>query len=254
MKYFPIMFSLALTACTTSQGPVYVQRVSPIVDTGMGCGIIDDDTIIITDVPLLDIAAGEPDVSVTLHIGGFDEFFSIESNPPLAVTGGRQLAAGGRDRVLIQQIVLRYASKPSIPGITAQLTDTIPKVVPVSRPGEFRIFSPLFGSNARARLEALSPSNTDKFQFTTTIEVQGVTEPGGTPWRSQPIAMPITLVKSEVSCPGQASTKLKRYTSAGDAPTVAETLCKYRGLGRRMTQDDCCTVFRPEIPGCEQAP
>lgn len=253
MRHLLVAFSLALAACTTSQGPIYVARVSPIVDTGMGCSIIDDDTIILTDIPLLDIGAGEPDVSVTLHMGGFDEFFSLDSNPALAITGGRQLAAGGRDRVLIQQIVLHYASKPSIPGITAQLTDTIPKVVPISRPGEVAIFSPLFGTNARARLEALAGSNTDKFQFTTTIEVQGVTEPGGTPWRSQPIAMPITMVKSESAmC---MNGKFKRYNSIQDAPTTQEMLCKYRGLGRKLVvPDDCCVTFRADIPGCEQAP
>lgn len=250
------VMSLLGSACTPGNGPLFVNSVRTSVSGPTGCIPTKEN---VTSIGMVDVAA-PPELEVTAFIGGAKDFFSPTAQPPLSVTSGQLLSSTSRERLVIQKVFLRYSSKPAIPGLTATITDVVPRtlVLSVDSPTEISLQVPLFGANARAKLEALSPSNADSFQFTSTFEIQGVTEPGGAEFRTPPISMPMTLVKTEVTCSTPNDQRLKRFSS----PAQGLRGCSFLGLNRRFGPGDCCLTVdasgNPALdlsqPGCDVLP
>lgn len=250
-----VVMSLA-SACTPGNGPLFVSSVRSSVSGVGGCVASKEP---ISSLGLVDVAA-PPEIEITAFLGGMTDFFNGAAQPPVLVTGGQQLAASSRERLVVQRVFLRYSSRPAIPGLTATITDAVPRtllVTPAS-PSEVSLQVPLFGANARAKLEALSPSNADSFQFTSTFEIQGVTEPSGTEFRTAPVSMSMTLVKTEVTCSTPNDQRLKRFSS----PSQLIRGCSFLGLNRRFGPGDCCLTVdasgNPALdlsqPGCDVLP
>lgn len=259
MRTSALLSLLLVSACAPQSGPLYVTSVQPNLVGMMGCEPPQNDALIVSGFGTIDVAA-PPDLVVWANIGGMPQYFQVQSQPPLIVnTGGQQqqIAASGRERLMLQRVVLRYSSRPAIPGLTATVTDTIPRSVPVT-PESTRVTMqiPLFGPNALARLAQLSPSNTDTYQFTSTFEIQGVSDPTGAEIKLQPVSMPMTLVKSEVTCAAPNDPRLKRYDN------LTARSCTFIGALRRFSRGDCCNRVdasgNPELdlntPGCDVLP
>ncbi len=244
------------SGCTPGNGPLFVNNVRSSVSGTSGCLPSKES---VASLGLVDVAA-PPEIEVSAFLGGVKEYFDPAAQVPLVVTGGQVLSSSSRERLVVQKVFLRYSSKPAIPGLTATITDVIPRtlVLSVNSPGEISLQVPLFGANARAKLEALSPSNADSFQFTSTFEIQGVTEPGGSEFRTPPVSMPMTLVKTEVTCSTPNDQRLKRFSTA--APLLNG--CSFLGLNRRFGPGDCCLTVdasgNPALdlsqPGCDVLP
>jgi hypothetical protein len=229
-----ISFIVLGTACTPGNSPLYVDRVRPLLPMGTGCSLSDDENLLIRNLDLIDVAA-TPDFEVAAVVRGMADFFSVQSQPGIVLSSGNRLTADARDRITLTRILLRYSSRPAIPGITASLTDTIPITVVITREAQQVIVPvPLFGKNVRDQLAKLSPSNTDPpFQFVSTFELQGTTM-SGAEVRTDPVPFPMNMVKSEVTCTS-ADTRLIRYTNPGVAAS-----CQFAGLGQRLGPSSCC--------------
>lgn len=231
-----LIVTLVAAGCTPGVGPIYVEKLRPIIQNGNGgCGTPTEESAIITRLNLIDVAA-TPDFEVAAAIGGLADFFSNQSQPGVVLADNRRLNPDARERLMIQRILLRYSSRPAIPGVTATLTDTIPLVTPITRENtKVQLVVPLFGKNVRDQLARLSPSNTDPpFQFVTTFEIQG-TMMSGAEFRTDPVSFPMNLVKSEVSCPRMNDPRLVRYSPADQALS-----CNFLGLDKRLDSSACC--------------
>lgn len=243
-------------ACTPGNGPLYVSSVkNNVLLTSMTLGTVCTGRGDVSSM-FVDVAA-TPDIEVSASLAGFREYFGGQQ--PLTV-GTQPLGAVNRERLVIQKVVIRYSSRPAIPGLTATTTDTVPRTQLLSNetPADLALSVPLFGPSARARLEALAASNADSFQFTSTFEIHGVTEPGGSEFRTPPVSIPMTLVKTEVTCSTPNDQRLKRYSN----PAQATRGCTFNGLNRRFGPGDCCLTVdaagNPALdlsqPGCDVLP
>ncbi|MBL8920916.1 MAG: hypothetical protein JNJ54_18785 [Myxococcaceae bacterium] len=230
-----IIAGLLAAGCTPGVGPIYVEKLRPIIQTANGCGLAMEETAIITRLDLIDVAA-TPDFEVVAALGGLADFFSNQSQPGVVLSDNRRLNPDARERLMVQRILLRYSSRPAIPGITATMTDTIPLVTPITRENtKVQLVIPLFGKNVRDQLARLSPSNTDPpYQFVSTFELQG-TMMSGAEFRTDPVSFPMNLVKSEVNCTSPADPRLERYSPADRALS-----CNFVGLGKRIGSNFCC--------------
>lgn len=226
-----LVATVGFASCTSGNGPFYISAFP-----AFNADCILEEDIFRSRFTTLDVAA-EPEVLVGVRLSGFSEFSDSQSQPPIII-GTRRLTAPQRDRALVQRVVLRYSSRPSIPGISASLVDTIPLTIPMTPVGdEYRFAIPFLGPNARQRLRDLPASNSDAYVFTTMIELQGITEPSGVEWRTTPVPFSAErLVKSEVTCNNPADNRLKSLGSA---------FCVYRGDGVRLTTNDCCNLATP---------
>lgn len=234
MRNLTLIALFALTAgCTTGNSPLYVQWLRPLLPMGSTCAPPMDEKVGIGNLELIDVAAS-PDFEVLAVLGGMEDYFAAQSQTQVSLTSGNRLNSDGRDRLTVQRVVLRYASRPPIPGITASLTDTYPISIPITKDTtDVLVPIPLFGTNARKALANLSPSNTDPpFQFSTTFEIQGVAV-SGAEFRTDPFTFPMGLVKSEVQCT-TADTRIVRYNGTG---TLS---CQFVGLGQRIGPSLCC--------------
>jgi len=251
------IFFLTQAACTPGNGPLYIEAVRV---AGPGCipPKLTDPSL--NAFPVVDVAAS-PSVDVFAQVGGFVFFFG--SQRPLGVTMNPNIADRNRERIVIRSVLLRYSSKPAISGLSGTRSDTVSDTVLRSglitpQTTNFQIPIPLFGANALAKLEALVPSNTDKFEFTSTFELRGVTEPSGAEIRTPPVSIPMTLVKSEVTC--RATPKDQRLMQSGLGPVPG--CAASTGFQRRYTENDCCAMVDaagdPSIdvntPGCDVIP
>lgn len=239
-----VALSAVVSGCTAGNGPFYVAAIRPL---DAECNFQADRGI--SGFQLIDVAA-DPDVYVAVEIGGFSDFSETLTQPPLVVNG-RRLTAPQRDRALIQSVVLRYSSRPAIPGFNASVVDTMPLAIPVNpQTEEVVISTPIFGPNARTRFRDMPSANSDVFAFTVTLEFQGVTEPSNSAFRTTPVAFPIReLTKSEIACPNPADTRMNRYVNG--------LFCNYIGNGQRVTNTDCCgltSVSDVDVsrPGCDK--
>jgi hypothetical protein len=245
-KLFSVLVLLGAIGCTSSQGPIYIRGFKSFNFVPMeGCVPEDDATVFLTNIGLLDVAGEDPDVRVYTELGGLAALEATTGQPPLLV-GTRILASPGRDNARVERIVLRYASRPAIPGLTDTLVDTILTTFVLADATEARMTTPLFGPNAWQRLRDLPRNNSDEYQVTVSIEVQGTLQPSATPFRTEAVPFPIRrLIKSDVQgCMGN-DTRLSRYLQ----PNL---FCTYAGLGQRFTQAQCCNgMNNPAIAGCE---
>jgi hypothetical protein len=243
------------SACSAGNGPLYLSSVRSSVPGPGACTAAKDP---VTSIGLLDVAA-DPEVEVTAFITGMADFYNPEAQPRV-ITGSQQLAPASRERLLVQRVLLRYSSKPAIPGLTASITDTVARTLalPPASPLEVPIQVPLFGPNVLKKLQALQASNTDSFAFTSTFEIQGVTQPSGAEFSTPPFSMPMTLVKTEVTCSTVNDQRLKRFSSA----TPQIRACSFIGLNKRFGPGDCCLTVdamgNPALdltqPGCDVLP
>lgn len=251
MRQFSILLSLlTVVGCTTGNSPLYVSRVRAIDQkTCIPLG----ETVLQGSFDLIDVAA-DPQATVYAVLSGGPDFFAGQ---PQQQVGTRLLAPAGRDGAIVQKIVLRYTSKPPIPGLSASVTDTILKTVTITKDSD-EAFIPveLFGPNARAKLRALAPSNTDTYQFVTNFEFQGVTSLSNVEFKTSPIPIPMTLVKSEVTCSPE-DPRLKRFSTPQP--------CFSAGVETRLVGNTglCCNAGidsatgQPRItaePGCDILP
>jgi len=245
------------SACSAGNGPLYLSSVRSSVP---GPGACTAAKAPVTSIGLLDVAAA-PEVEVTAFITGMADFYNPEAQPRV-ITGSQQLAPASRERLLVQRVLLRYSSKPAIPGLTASITDTVARTLalPPASSLEVPIQVPLFGPNVLKKLQALQASNTDPpFAFTSTFEIQGVTQPSGAEFSTPPFSMPMTLVKTEVTCSTMNDQRLKRFSSA--TPQIRG--CSFIGLNKRFGPGDCCLkvdangqpIADPSFePGCDVLP
>jgi hypothetical protein len=255
--FFPSLATVTLLACTPGNGPLFVSSVqNNVASVGMTGATCISGTGVTS--MFLDVAA-TPAVEVAASISGHVQYFAAQQ--PLVVGTTRQLASPAtRERLIVQRVFLRYASKPAIPGLTATVTDSVPRTLILSSEtkGDVQLSVPLFGANAQAKLAALAPSNTDSFQFTATFEIQGVTDPAGAEFRTPPMSIPITLVKSEVTCATPNDQRLKQFSN----PAQPARACTFNGLNRRLNTGDCCLkvdaagdpVIDVNEPGCDVLP
>ena len=240
------------SACTPGVGPLYVVSLKPAT---AGCPAPKDTDLTLTALTQVDIAAA-PSLELWAKIGGGLDFFGTQT--PLSVTMNSTLSRNV-ERIVIRSVFIKYSSKPTIPGLSATLSDTVPRTMLLSREvPEANLAIPLFGPNGLSKLAALSPSNTDKYEFTSTIEIRGVIEPGGSEIRTAPISMPMTLVKSEVTCRATPNDqRLKRFGNP-PIPSCSPSI----GMGRRYTENDCCATVDANgnaaldvnTPGCDVLP
>lgn len=262
MRICLLLLSILTTAaCTPGVGPLYIASINKSFITPMigTCGPEKDP---LTNLGVIDVAAG-PDMEISATIGGVEDYFAGQQGT--IVSSGQILAPASREHLTVQKVFVRYASKPAIPGLTpgpegqaaciaAGKCDLIPRTLLLSNTSSKPVMQvPLFGNNARAKLEALSASNLDSFQFTVTFEIQGISEPAGSEFRTPPVSIPLTLVKSEVTCAAASDQRLKRYIN----PAPATRGCNFIGATRRFGAADCCnnpTVVDPSEPGCDVAP
>ncbi|MDP3504586.1 MAG: hypothetical protein Q8S33_29880 [Myxococcales bacterium] len=253
--------SFTLLACTPGNGPIFVSSVK---GNTLATSMMAASTCVPTsgDVTSLfvDAAAG-PDAEVLAVLAGYIQYFGTKQPLVVGLANPTIVAPVGLERFVVQRVLLRYASRPTIPGLTASVTDTVTltRVITSTTPVDITVSVPLFGPNARDRIAALSGSNTDPpYQFTSTFELQGVIEPSGAEFKTQPFPMPITLVKSEVICSTAQDQRLKRFRNAA----IATRACFSSSLGRRLDSSDCCLKVdmngTPEIdanePGCDVLP
>ncbi|MBE2253653.1 MAG: hypothetical protein IAE78_29260 [Myxococcus sp.] len=263
----PLLLIASLGACTPGNGPLYVKQITASAVGMVGGCATNKETI--TSLGVVDVAA-PPEVEISAELGGLEEFFGATSQRPVVVTGGQVLSSTGREHLLVQNVFLRYASKPGIPGLTPgaasqaeclakRMCDLVPRTLLLNRESSISTFMqvPLFGANAREKLAAaISPSNADAYQFTVTFEIQGVTEPGGVEFRTPPVPVPLTLVKSEVICTS-ADTRLRRFTNTDPNKRA----CNFIGAKTRFTPADCCNLLDANgvpaldlaTPGCDVA-
>ncbi len=242
------------SACSAGNGPLYLSSVRSSVPGPGACSAAKDP---VTSIGLVDVAA-DPEVEVTAFITGMTDFYNPEAQPKL-VTGSQQLAPASRERLLVQRVFLRYSAKPTIPGLSS-VTDTVVRTLalPPTSPVEVPLQVPLFGPNVLKKFQALAASNTDSFAFTSTFEIQGVTQPSGAEFSTPPFSMPMTLVKTEVTCSTMNDQRLKRFSSA--TPQVRG--CSFNGLNKRFSSGDCCLTVdamgNPALdlsqPGCDVLP
>lgn len=114
-------------SCGAPQGPISVRAIFPFVPdmaTPPSCSLEAGD-FGQGAFSLVDVAAQDPDARILVELQGQAVFSQATSQPPLQV-GTRILAPGGRDSARFERIELRYSSRPSIPGITANTVDTVP--------------------------------------------------------------------------------------------------------------------------------
>ncbi|MBM4784038.1 MAG: hypothetical protein GQE15_40730 [Archangiaceae bacterium] len=230
MRQFSILLSLlTVVGCTSGTSPIYVSRLRAL--DPQTCAPLAEE-FITPGFDLIDVAA-DPQASVFAVLSGGADFFS---NQPAQTVGTRTIAPTGRDGVMVQRIVLRYTSKPPIPGLAASVTDTIFKTVTITKESEEAIITvPLFGPNARAKLRSLGASNTDTYQFVSTFEFQGVTTQSNFEFKTGAIPVPMTLVKSEVTCSPE-DPRLKRFTTP--------QTCFSAGVNNRLVGNTalCCNA------------
>jgi hypothetical protein len=237
-----------LCSCGAPQGPISVRGIFPFVPDTMAtppiCSLEAGD-FGQGAFSLVDVAAEEPDARILVELQGQALFAQGTSQPPLQV-GTRTLAAGGRDSARFERIELRYASRPSIPGITANTVDTIPFTAASGT--DLRVPVPLFGREMIRRLKELPSDNLASFDVTVSFEIIGTMVLSGAPIRTESTPFPIRLVKSEVNCMGM-DTRLARFRPNLD-PTLRA--CSYFGLGQRFTTAQCCSEpGNAGQPGCE---
>jgi hypothetical protein len=244
------LMMVGLSGCTAGNGPFYVVAVYPIIPatcsaappTTMGGGI--------TRFAVMDVRA-EPHLWVSAQLGGPTQFFDTVNQPPMTLFGGRQIAPPGRDRANVRNVVLRYSSRPPIPGLTATVTDTIPIAANLSADnlGQVSLPVPLFGPNARNKLRDLVESNEDTFDFTSTLEIQGVLDQSGAEWRTAPFSMPMTLVKSAFNCRDPNVDQRVRTFPGGQ-------FCNSLGVNQRVDANSCCDeptgMPIPGVAGCDR--
>lgn len=234
MRTLTLIALLALAAgCTSGNSPIYVRSMRPLFPAGTTCAPPMDEKVAIGNLELIDVAA-TPDFEVLAVLGGMSDYFAAQSQSQIALASGNRLTADGRDRLTVQRVVLRYSSRPAIPGVTASLTDTYPITIPITKEtSDVFVPIPLFGKNVRDQLAKLSASNTDPpFQFVSTFEVQGVAS-SGQEFRTDPISFPMGLVKSEVTCM-TADPRIQRYNGSGTAS------CQFVGINQRIGPSLCC--------------
>lgn len=249
-KLVTISMLVAMSACTAGNGPFYVAAVRPINDAT--CGVVTTKEVFLSRFDLVDVRA-EPNVWVTAQLSGGAEFADMTAQPPLIITGGRTVAPASRDRGVVQRIVLRYASRPAIPGLTAAVTDIIPVEGLINSAGgnELHMRVPLFGPNARAKLRDLAPSDEDSFQFSSSFEFQGVLDPSGAEWRAAPVSVPMTLVKSAFVCTDPVDQRVRTF--AGGSRCVSAGVNQVGST--RVSAGSCCNnggMIDLSTPGCDR--
>lgn len=262
MKPSVLLLALVCSACSPGNGPLFVASVRTSSAGATGCASSSMSQI--STLGVVDVAA-PPEVEVTATLGGMADFFNTLAQPRVALSNGQQLSPAGRERLVVQRVFLRYTATPKIAGIGTKageptITDSIPRTLLIAPPvpTELPMQVPLFGPNARTKLAALGASNLDEYQFTATFEIQGVTEPSGSEFRTPPVAVPMTLVKTEVLCATPNDQRLKRFSSA--APLIRG--CSFLGLNRRFSPGDCCLTVDASgnaaldlsQPGCDVLP
>jgi hypothetical protein len=235
-------------SCGAPQGPVSVRAIYPFIPDQMAappsCSLAPTE-FVQGAFSLVDVAAQDPDARILVELQGQAIFTQTTSQPPLQV-GARVLAPGGRDSARFERIELRYSSRPSIPGITANTVDTVPFTAAAG--ADLRVPVPLFGREMVRRLNELPPDNAASFDLTVSFEIIGSMVLSGAPIRTESTPFPIRIVKSEVACMG-TDTRLARFT-----PNLSPGLraCSYFGLGQRFTATQCCTAAgNMGQPGCE---
>lgn len=264
MKPSVLLLALVCSACSPGNGPLFVSSIRTSTAGANGCSNTNATAGQLSTLGILDVAA-PPDVEVTASLGGMADFFNATAQPRVALSTGQQLAPAGRERLVVQRVFVRYMATPKIAGIGTKpgeptITDSIPRTLVIAPPvpTELPIQVPLFGPNARTKLAALGASNLDEYQFTATFEIQGVTEPSGAEFRTPPVAVPMTLVKTEVICATPNDQRLKRFSSA--SPLIRG--CSFLGLNRRFSPGDCCLTVDASgnaaldlsQPGCDVLP
>lgn len=230
MRQFSILLSLlTVVGCTNGNSPLYVSRLRALDQ--QTCAPLAEE-VITPGFDLVDVAA-DPQASVFAVLSGGADFFAGQ---PSQAVGNRVLAQTGRDSLIVQRIVLRYTSKPPIPGLAASVTDTIFKTVTITKDSDEAIITvPLFGPNARAKLRSLAASNTDTYQFVSNFEFQGVTALSNVEFKTTSIPVPMNLVKSEVTCSPE-DPRLKRF--------VTPQTCFSAGVNNRLVGNTtlCCNA------------
>jgi hypothetical protein len=244
---------MALSACRPPVGAISVGAIFPFLpdETDPVCDLEESDFRVLA-FPIVDVAASDPDVRVLVRLEGQDLFTSATSQPPLT-SGTRTLAPAGRDTARIEKVELRYASKPAIPGIVTggarETVDTIALVAPATE--DVLMPVPLFGREMVRRLNELGPDNEASYDVTVTFEVHGSMVLSGSTFRTSPTPFSVRVVKSQVTCPG-SDQRLARFE-----PAVVPALqaCSYFGVGRRFTDQQCCSnAANSGRPGCEPMP
>ncbi len=247
MRTITLAFILAISAaCTAQQGPFFVSSVQALSDTckfstGSGATPVQLAAIDTT----IDVRA-DPALSIAVEVSGADDFSTSTSQPPVQV-GGRLLAPAGKEHGIVQKVVLRYASKPAIPGINANTVDSYPLGGVLS--GKTMMPIELFGPLLRSKLKDLSPSNEDTYALKVSFEVHGVLDQSQTPWHTPAYSMDLTLVNSDVTCAPPADNRFIRFPNA-TAP------CYSAGVFRRVNPTDCCGLAPGTVdgrPGCDRS-
>jgi hypothetical protein len=236
---------LVVSGCGAPQGPVFVSAIFPYLPDNMaGACQLETPDFQVGGLTLLDVAAAEPDVRILVELEGQDTFTQTTTQPPLTV-GTRTLAPAGRDRVRFERIDLRYASRPSIPGISANTVDSIPFTATAG--GDVRFPVPLLGREMVRRLNELPNDNAAGFDLTVSFEIVGRMTQSGALIRTETTPFPIRIVKSEVNCMGDP--RLARFSAM--TPPGARA-CSYFGIGQRFTPSQCCSAAgNMGLPGCE---
>jgi hypothetical protein len=200
-------------------------------------------------VGFVDVAAQDPELSILVELSGSDLFAQNTSQPPLTLTGGRVLAGGGRDRPRVERVDLRYVSRPTIPGITANTVDSVRVTATANE--DLLIPVPLFGREMTRRLNELPPDNAASYDVTVNFEFVGTMVLSGAPIRTESTPFSFRVVKSEVTCAG-TDTRLARFATGTPLQIQA---CSYFGVEQRFTANQCCSNgVNAGQPGCEPLP
>jgi hypothetical protein len=244
-SFISILAFLVVTACGAPQGPVFVRGIFPYLPDPMaGTCDLEVSDFQVGALTLLDVSAADPDVRVLVELSGQDTFTQTTTQPPLTV-GTRILAPAGRDRIRFERIDLRYASRPSIPGISANTVDSIPFTA--TSGNDIRFPVPLLGREMVRRLNELPNDNAASFDVTVSFEIVGQMVLSGAPIRTETTPFPLRIVKSEVACMGDP--RLARFSAM---TPVGARPCSYFGIGQRFTPTQCCSAAgNMGLPGCE---
>lgn len=243
MRTITLVSFVAIAACTPQQGPFYISAVRSM-DPGtcavpmMGTGAQ------VAGFFTVDVRA-DPALWVLAEIGGNDDFASPTGQPSLTV-GTRTLAAASREHGVVQKVLLRYASKPPIPGITANTVDTEALTGVLGTKTQLTV--PLFGNILRSKLRDLVPSNDDTYDFNVSFEVHGILDQSGVAWHTPAYTLNMTLVNSEVNCAPPFDNRFKRFTDP-------RLFCASVGVTRRVLTSDCCELTPDQTngtPGCDK--
>ncbi len=173
--------------CAPSSGPVYISRFMPVQPD---CTADIAATTFISG-GTLDVGAGSPSYFVGVELAGGD----IVKTAPVSV-GSTELEPMDRDRPIINEFVLTYATTPSLPGLREV---KIPRIIEMDKlTGFSQTYLNLIGTDAATVLQTIGP--TDVISLKVSVTANGYMSGSGTRITTGAIVFPIKVVQLHNTC------------------------------------------------------